>query len=719
MTLGKDRLRDVLFWTTAALLFFSFTAMCLRAIGNAWLWGHDGYAGAAFWQAARNSLRFDVVGQAQEYMELAPPPPGSFYTHHPMLLHAHLVLAQSVLGEAEWAARLVPALYSIVTLPLLYAVTATLWNRATGLVAAFLYAVTPLNLIFANMVNHKQGSIVYLLCLTYCYVRWHERGGWGWFAGIAASFSLAAQFDWPAYYIAAFMGAHALATTALRSRQEGRGILGGWRHEYTFGLALSAVALVNFGGFFAWIIATRGDLADMAAAFSLRTSRVDGYWSGIWARSLDLYGLLPLGLLSLWLVSWTRRRPRGRDVIPWFFLGAQLVHSLVFRQAGHLHSYWTWHANPAIAIAGAEVVVFMARQAWRAWPPLTAPLALAVFVALGIWQALFAWRQVQWGFATGSASYAYSEADDDYFHEIAWARELGRHFSRARTRYLIHDSVRRRRIEFMFYLDAPSMGVSHLEPPPWLPIPGVRRVLIVDLHHLPMSAAVRESLSALARRHPLWVWNRRFVAVDTATMNPSLTAYAAVERPANAAWRWLVNPTRPPILWSHDREPATVAAIFEARPEVTSSAQVGGGGGTPFEWLCPEGQMLSALQGRLGRAPALVAALRPVCGASSLATFGPWLGQMPEESQFEVFCATHQHLTGLVGRAGAFIDAIGAVCEAADRGAQSRARTITYGGSGGHAFQLDCPAGRVAVGLAGRRGARIDALAVRCAPTTW
>jgi hypothetical protein len=56
-----------------------FTAASFHGVANYWQWGHDGYNGAAFSQAARNSIRFDVPARAGEQackqVTLAPPSP--------------------------------------------------------------------------------------------------------------------------------------------------------------------------------------------------------------------------------------------------------------------------------------------------------------------------------------------------------------------------------------------------------------------------------------------------------------------------------------------------------------------------------------------------------------------------------------------------------------------------------------------------------------------
>ena len=86
----------------------------------------------------------------------------------------------------------------------------------TALAACAIWALTPLHLVFAHMVNHEQGSIFWLLAFVFSYVRWCQTRRrrhvlWGMVA-----LSMAAQFDWPAYYIAFFVFSHAIVT-ALRT----------------------------------------------------------------------------------------------------------------------------------------------------------------------------------------------------------------------------------------------------------------------------------------------------------------------------------------------------------------------------------------------------------------------------------------------------------------------------------------------------------------------
>ena len=78
--------RVVAFRFLVALVFVGFAAASLYGIGGQWQFGHNGYNGAAFVNAARNSLRFGIIGQAQLYSGFTAPTAEDLYTHHPMMM---------------------------------------------------------------------------------------------------------------------------------------------------------------------------------------------------------------------------------------------------------------------------------------------------------------------------------------------------------------------------------------------------------------------------------------------------------------------------------------------------------------------------------------------------------------------------------------------------------------------------------------------------------
>ncbi|MBI5489205.1 MAG: glycosyltransferase family 39 protein [Deltaproteobacteria bacterium] len=752
---NRERLLRIGYRLAVATVMVGFALVCLRGIANDWQWGHNGYNGAAFSQAARNSLRFDVMGQAQYYTGLAPPPPADMYTHHPLMLHFHLIALFELLGDAEWVARLVPAVYSFLGLVMLFVLARRYFGRATALAAIALHALIPLNLIFANMVDHEQGSIFWCLLFIYMYCRWTETARWSHFLLVMLGVSMAVQFDWPGYYIAFFLVVHAfLAGVRHQSR-----VLE-WRREYTFAIVFSVVVLLNFYVFYRFIIDVRGGFNEMMGAYRMRSASPDGYWTLVWRRSRDLHGLLPLGLLAAWLVHFAIRAARRTlhlgDLVPLFFFLAQTVHSVLFKQAGSLHAYWTYHTSPAIALGGASVVLAVARGLPRVWREVVStgarrfaaarrdrilaisrPVELllgaaVVLVPLAV-QLPFAARKLRWGFRTGAASY--EPAYDDQYLQIEWAKELTRRFNRSNADFLIHSSVHWR-IEWMWYLDAPNRPISGMQAPPGARDARRHQVMLFDLDHV----HDRRALGSLIARHPAIVYARRFLVVDAATVGPAFEAYESVALPRSVWWRWLVNPTRPPLEWRPEPDPAEVLAMFASDVELTVENLYGGGGGGPAEADCAKGwalagfdvstivragaKVLGAVQLRCRPLAAILAGR--VVEPATLAV-GPALDKTPEAA-VRLECPPNQVAVGIYGRCGALVDSLGVSCAVpvmrpdgkggTELSWSSATRVPTWSAGGGHSFESSCPPGFAAWGFRGRSGTLVDAVGIACARMT-
>jgi len=615
----------VVYWIAVAAVAAVFFAACFHGIANYWQWGHNGYNGAAFSQAAKNSIRFRVVGQAQYHTGLKPPHPSEMYTHHPMMLHAHLVAVYALAGFHEWAGRLVPALYSFFTLLLLYFMVRRLEDPLTALAAAALYLLTPINLIFANMINHEQGGIFWCLFFLYMYLLWYQSYKRRYLLLSLIGVTMAVQFDWPGYYISFFIAVHALVSGLVRHRGWLR-----WRPEYTWLVVFSTIVILNFLLFFIWIIFFQGTSDQMWEAFHYRTEEIPGYYKALYYRTRDLQGWIAMGLLVGWIVLLVKRLVGGKvtiiHTVPLFFLLAQVIHTVVFKQAGIIHSYWTYYASPAIAVGGAALLVALGR--WigtalrkvilaagvrfrrpRTFGVLHVLLALVLIGPIFLLQGRYALKQFRWGFATGAA--AYNPDYDDQFGEIMWARELAGLYDRRSTHYLLDRSLQWR-IEFTYYIDAPLTPTVTMGFTPKRDTAAGHTVLLVDLEHV----YSRAGLARLVGKYKTTLWDRRFVAIENVRSTGPIQAYVSEAQPAPLWWRWLVNPSRPPIRWVSDPDPEEVASLFSTETKVTAEFKKGGFGGGPEEGDCPGGQTMSGLVTNMFESPRagpLISGLRPLC----------------------------------------------------------------------------------------------------------
>ena len=173
-------------------------------VADQWTRGHNGWNGAAYHNAARNTLRWKVLFPLQYETANVPPRKDQVYTHAPLALHLHNVLAVKLFGDRELSIRLVAGFWSTAALVMLFAVVRRLWDDAHALVASAIYVVLPINAIYTNMANHSAGFIFWALLALYLYASAPHSEPWRASRLVAFSFALAmsALWDWPAYYVA-------------------------------------------------------------------------------------------------------------------------------------------------------------------------------------------------------------------------------------------------------------------------------------------------------------------------------------------------------------------------------------------------------------------------------------------------------------------------------------------------------------------------------------
>lgn len=153
--------------------------------------------------------------------------------------------------------------------------------------------------------------------------------------------------------------------------------------------------------------------------------------------------------------------------------------------------------------------------------------------------------------------------------------------------------------------------------------------------------------------------------------------------------------------------------------------QFGGTGGNAFEAVCGAKEAMVGIAGRNG---AMLDAVEVLCARIGLdgkyvspprktARYGGGGG-----GDFSLACPTDHVATGIVGRAGGLIDALGVICSKINMNYTfgswspgSAGPTLgPAGGGGGSQFSSDCGYNPPAVGLSGRAGTLVDRVGLKC-----
>jgi hypothetical protein len=538
---GRRRPIRIAFGVVLAVQVF----LAVWGVADQWTRGHNGWNGSAYHNAARNTLRWDVLFPLQYETANAPPKKERLYTHAPLALHLHNVASVKLFGDREASIRLVAGFWSVAALCMLFAVVRRLWDDAHALAASALYVALPINAIYTNMANHSAGFIFWSLLTLYLYIHATRAPPWrrSDYTLFLIAFAIAASWDWPAYYIAACVAAHWAWT--LRPRRSAPA--GGSATQ----LALFCVWVVAlFAGHFVLVEAVSGNLDELAGAFNTRRALSWGRFRTHLLVVPELMFTAPvLALCAAWMAAWGVRVVRGtaraRDLVPVAFLIAGLIHYWTFRWSAIVHSYWAWPMLPAVAIAVPVSLFAMTR--WlreRAGTAVSFSVVLLLIpLAIRVVQLVPEGREVggsMWFFTPVRGA---MDTYDSGRPELRFAEHVKSWTDRS-TGVQLHTSLKRLRLEPRF--DITLDRVTHRwSQNPRSEIPNDKGatgwVFVAAL-----DAFTEEQRAVFASRHPYRQLGNYFM-VDLRTSARDIQAGGWTPAPMSARWWLLRSAFEPPV----------------------------------------------------------------------------------------------------------------------------------------------------------------------------
>ena len=192
------------------VLILSGTLLMIN-FSQAWI-GQDGHDGILFSSIARNYLQYGYaelkLGQARTMHVVEAPVQLEYYQHHPFLVPIMTSLSFAVLGVNEAAARLLPIVFSLASVGLMYFITRRLYGTAIALAAAFVFATLPMITFFGRKVGYEAPSLCFILLSIYFYIRilTDKDVKWVWF--LALSLGIGLFTDWQTFFFIPFLFMH-------------------------------------------------------------------------------------------------------------------------------------------------------------------------------------------------------------------------------------------------------------------------------------------------------------------------------------------------------------------------------------------------------------------------------------------------------------------------------------------------------------------------------
>jgi hypothetical protein len=124
-----------------------------------------------------------------------------YHPNHPPLLQILLAISFKIFGIHEWGARLVPILFSLGGIVLIYLTVQKVWDKKTALLASIFMAFMPMSAYFGRIVNFEAVALFFVLLVLYGYVNWIENDKKSYFLIMVIGTILGGLTDWAFYLI--------------------------------------------------------------------------------------------------------------------------------------------------------------------------------------------------------------------------------------------------------------------------------------------------------------------------------------------------------------------------------------------------------------------------------------------------------------------------------------------------------------------------------------
>jgi 4-amino-4-deoxy-L-arabinose transferase-like glycosyltransferase len=352
------------------VLFFILLVAALaqgRSIADPWSHGdHNGWGGAFYSNIARNYGRYGYVETRFAPIITTgyePREERRYYLTHPPGIGIAVSSSFALFGEHEWAARMVPLLFHLGSILVLFRLGKRVFSPEIGLLAAALYAFAPLGTLYGAHVDPQGPPVVFsglLLLLAY-----EERRP----LLAAGALLLGALFDWPIHYLAGLIAIHAWF---VRSDEK----------KWSLGLVAASFLLVAsfllYSRFVApnpeghYLSSTPMDAFLFWSGARVPSDRIPGRpiqapevaaWISQIGKTLDNLYTIPVLALAVLGAGFTWSK-EGRATL-WILILWGLAHIFLFPLGAFVHDYWSLYLGPGVSLAAACGLVTIADRTGR------------------------------------------------------------------------------------------------------------------------------------------------------------------------------------------------------------------------------------------------------------------------------------------------------------------------------------------------------------------
>lgn len=366
-----------------------FAVVLTHDIARPWI-NYADFNGVVWSQSAHNNLRQGLgttLGVSTGfYFGPLPIPAKGYYTHHPTGLPMVVTAVFALLGEHEWAARLVPILCSLVTVVLLWKLVRECAGMRAAALSLVIFTTLPMELHFGTMVNHEPVTMMWIVAGLTCLRRWRTTKRITWAFGLLLCSFLGMWMAWQIYPFVLVLICALLFMRRLAERRLAWAMVGTVIVAICF--YLTQVRLVRAD---AW--------QELWNALMFRTSSVNqqgsSYTMAQWCRVVGgfVFGNLPpvvwaLASIGTWSI-WRRttksddRQWLGGAIAVMFACGAAFV--VLLRNWSYIHGYASFYLSVPLAMAAGVGLDWALEKASIRWEnSRLVAISAALVVLLGL-----------------------------------------------------------------------------------------------------------------------------------------------------------------------------------------------------------------------------------------------------------------------------------------------------------------------------------------------
>lgn len=347
--------------------------------------GHHDWNGAWYSNIARNFLRYGLISTkfgSVINVDIVNSSSFGYFTHYPPLLPIFLYFSFKIFGIHEWSARLVPIIFSLFTIVMVYLLALKFFDKKTATLSAALSSVIPITVYFAKMPVQEVVVLAPILLSIYFYFEFFNAPTGKNLIKLILSLIFSHLINWPGYYVTPLFFLHFLIFSKTKNR-------------FKIAAIFPALSILMFTMHLLHVLLLTGKFfgGDLFGAFLYRLNVSEkplGYTTlnfiKLQAHLLAVYFTRPVLIFSLLSAVWLLIHAKRNSISPKVQFLAMLAifgatHNLAFRNMAFIHDYMIIYIWPFMVIS-ASFGFFTLTSKLKIKPALQIILSLVLLVLI-------------------------------------------------------------------------------------------------------------------------------------------------------------------------------------------------------------------------------------------------------------------------------------------------------------------------------------------------